>query len=211
MRLGHVFSRVDHRGECLPAKNGHSKRIGNFSQSLEYLPMRSGKSKDWKIEACLNLHVNKKAIKRSEWLKNPLDSTAGAEAHYLKIWVIVGKVYIFTFRHLKRGYCKCILLTYAFAHHSQVLITDIHTVYICMYVCAQTHFWKMMKTLFLLFKNNTHWNLDKNLLIKSYLKTNIYQMTLSWTLYKFFPTLKLYSDHSSYMPNNTIKVRYHRQ
>lgn len=68
--------------------------------------MRSDKSKVWKIEACLRVHVNKKAIKRPEWLKN-LDSTAGAEAHYLKIWVIVGEVYIFTFRHLKRGYYKC--------------------------------------------------------------------------------------------------------
>lgn len=58
--------------------------------------MRSGKSKDWKIKACLGLHVNKKAIQRPEWLKNPLDSIAGAEAHYLKIWVIVERfIYIF--------------------------------------------------------------------------------------------------------------------
>lgn len=97
------FPEMISKVNCLSAKNGQSKRTVNFSQSLKYLPMRSGKSKDWKIETCLGVHVNKKAIKRPEWLKN-LDSTAGAEAHYLKIWVIVGKVYIFTFRHLKRGH-----------------------------------------------------------------------------------------------------------
>lgn len=60
--------------------------------------MRSGNSKDWKIEGCLGLCVNKRAVKRLEWLKNPLPLTT--ELYYLKLGLLLE---MFTFRHLKKG------------------------------------------------------------------------------------------------------------
>lgn len=53
----------------------------------------------WKIEACLGLCINKKAVKRLKWLKIPL--LLATDVYYLKIWVTVEKVYPFAFRHLK--------------------------------------------------------------------------------------------------------------
>lgn len=60
--------------------------------------MRSDNSKDWKIEGCLGLCVNKRAVKRLEWLKNPLPLTT--ELYYLKLGLLLE---MFTFRHLKKG------------------------------------------------------------------------------------------------------------
>lgn len=86
--LGHVLSRDDLRGECLSAENG------------QYLPMRSGKSKDWKIQVCLGVRVNKKAIKKPRMAKKSWFYCR--RGTHLKIWVIVRKVYIFIFRYLKK-------------------------------------------------------------------------------------------------------------
>ena len=54
---------------------------------------------DWEIEASPSLCVNQKAVKRQEWLKYLLLT---AKIYYLKFWVIIGNVYIFTFRPLKK-------------------------------------------------------------------------------------------------------------
>lgn len=64
--LGYFFFQMWSWGQCLSAKMSDtgSPQGLNFSQSSEHLPMKYGKSKDWKIEACLFVTI-KKVVK---WL-----------------------------------------------------------------------------------------------------------------------------------------------